>query len=119
MDEWILCWGETNYKPRKFYMFLFRNISAPNDITKIWKSKGIMRHKVFAWLMLMDMVNTRDMLPRRHFDIGEDHSCLTCTTRALETNGHLFFGCTFAKRAKTTISRNKNSLNMEYLEAKE
>ena len=57
-----------------------------------------MTHKVFAWLMLMDRVNTRNMLVRRHFLIGEDHSCMTCITRVLETNGNLLYDCTFARR---------------------
>lgn len=96
-DEWILCWGDAEFKPRKYYKFLFKNVNAPAYITKIWKSKCIMRHKVFAWLMLLDRVNTRDLLLRRHFFIGEDHACLLCNNTALETNKHLFYECTFAK----------------------
>ena len=47
VDEWILCWGDEQYKPKKFYRFLFRNVTAPSFITSIWKSKCIMKHKVF------------------------------------------------------------------------
>ena len=103
VDEWILCWGDEQFKPRKFYKFLFRNITAPTHITSIWKSKCIMRHKVFAWLMLMDRVNTRDFLLRRHFNIGEDHSCLMCNIDVLETNRHLLYECQFAIRCWDTI----------------
>ena len=103
VDEWILCWGDEQFNPRKFYKFLFRNRTAPTHITSIWKSKCIMRHKVFAWLMLMDRVNTRDMLLRRHFNIGEDHSCLMCNIDVLETNRHLLYECQFAIRCWDTI----------------
>ena len=89
-NAWIFFQVETEYRPRKFYKFLFRNITDPSYITKIGKSKCIMRHKVFAWLMLMDKVNQRDMLLRRHFNIRENHSCWMCNTSDLETNKHLF-----------------------------
>lgn len=95
-DEWITCWGDTSFNSVKFYKFYFRNLSLPQYITKIWRTKCMMKHKVFAWLILMDRVNTRDMLCRRHFNIGEDHSCLLCDTQPLETNKHLFFGCNFS-----------------------
>ena len=38
VDEWILCWGDEQYKPKKFYKFLFKNVTAPTYITSIWKS---------------------------------------------------------------------------------
>lgn len=95
-DEWILCWGDTVYTPKKFYRFSFRNCQAPEYITTIWKTKCIQRHKVFAWLMFMDRINTRDMLLRRHFQIGDDHACMLCNTQALETYKHLFFECDFS-----------------------
>lgn len=95
-DEWITCWGDTTFKSVKFYKFYFRNLKPPQYITRVWKTKCMMRHKVFAWLMLMDRVNTRDMLCRRHFNIRGDHSCLLCNTQPLETNKHLFFECQFS-----------------------
>jgi hypothetical protein len=54
-----------------------------------------MKHKVFAWLMLVDRINTRDMLKRRNFNIGLNHSCMTCDTGVTETRNHLFFMCSF------------------------
>ena len=77
---------------------MFRNIVAPQCITSVWKTKCIMRHKVFAWLMLHDRVNTRDLLLRRHFNIGENHNCPMCNMEALETNAHLFYECPFAAK---------------------
>lgn len=95
-DDWILCWGDTTFKPSKYYKFMFRNLNPPAHIVTIWKTKCMMRHKVFAWLMFMDRINTRDMLCRRHFNIGDDKSCLLCSIEPLETNKHLFFECGFS-----------------------
>lgn len=68
-----------------------------------------MRHKVFAWLMLLDRVNTRDMLLRRHFNIGNDHDCPLCNLGVLETNEHLFYECPFATRCWEIIGINWNN----------
>lgn len=95
-DDWVLCWGDVNFKPCKFYKFCFRELDPPAHIPAIWKSKCMMKHKVFIWLMFMDRVNTRDLLCRRHFNIGNDHSCMLCNSVPLETNIHLFFECEFS-----------------------
>lgn len=95
-DDWIMCWGDFHFKIRKFYAYCFREIFAPPYLTVVWKTKCMMRHKVFAWLMLVGKLNTGYMLCRRHFQIGEDRSCLICPTDALETSHHLFFSCKFS-----------------------
>lgn len=91
-----MCWGDVQFRTKNTMIFCFKDINTPLYITSIWKSKCMMRHKVFAWLMLVDRLNTKDMLCRRHFDIGEDHSCMLCPTGALETSTHLFFECQFS-----------------------
>lgn len=48
------------------------------------------------------------MLVRRHFNIGDDHSCMLCNTEVLETNKHLFFECSFANRCWQIIGINWN-----------
>ena len=114
-DEWILCWGDVDFKPQKFYKYMFRNVLTPTCITSIWKSKCIMRHKVFAWLMLNDRVNTRDLLLRRHFNIGEDHNCLVCDMEVLERNTHLFYDYPFATKCWETVGIHwDNQLDMQH-----
>ena len=54
-----------------------------------------MKHRVFAWLMLVDRINTRDMLRRRKFNIGTVFTCLLCDSGCDETRNHLFFECAF------------------------
>ena len=114
-DEWILCWGDADFKPKKFYKYMFRNILAPQCITFIWKTKCIMRHKVFAWLMLNDRVNTRDLLLRRHFNIGEDHKCPMCNMGVVETNAHLFYECSFATKCWDVVGIEwENDLDIQH-----
>jgi hypothetical protein len=94
-DAWKPIWGANSLKPKEFYSHCFRNCSTPKHVSDIWKSKCVMKHKVFAWLMLIDRINTRDMLKRRNFNIGLNHSCMTCGTGVTETRNHLFFMCSF------------------------
>jgi hypothetical protein len=55
-----------------------------------------MKWKVFAWLLLVDRLNTRNMLNRRQFAVmNNDFTCLLCAARLEETLTHLFFNCSF------------------------
>jgi hypothetical protein len=62
-----------------------------------------MKHKVFAWLMLVDRINTRNMLRRRNMDIGSVFSCMLCDTGLEETRNHLFFCCPFSSSCWSEI----------------
>jgi hypothetical protein len=95
-DIWSYVWEADDYKPKDFYSFCFRDIKPPKFLPYIWKSRCTMKHKMFAWLMLVDRINTRDMLRRRHFNIGAIYSCLTCDSGRDETRNHLFFDCDFS-----------------------
>jgi hypothetical protein len=53
-----------------------------------------MTHKTFAWLLLVDRLNTRDMLHRRHWNTTDNTHCELCPFRAY----HLFFQCNFSSR---------------------
>ena len=78
MDGWSFVWGTDSYRPKDFYKHFFRNIDPPAYLTAIWKNMVTMKHCVFAWPLLVDRINTRDMLKRRNFNIGDDHSCVLC-----------------------------------------
>ena len=57
-----------------------------------------MKIKVFGWLFLMDRVNTRDLLDRKHCALlSASISCSLCQENARETREHLFFDCAFSK----------------------
>ena len=89
-DEWITCWGDVQFRPKKFTNFFFRELQPPAYITMIWKTKCIMKLKVFTWPMLMDRVNVRDMLHRRHFDIGVTPVFCATPHHWKRTNTHFF-----------------------------
>jgi hypothetical protein len=52
--------------------------------------------KFFAWLLLSDHLNRRDLLHRRGKFLEEDYSCPLCHENIYETMMHLFFECSMA-----------------------
>ena len=63
----------------------------------IWKCSCTLKIKVFGWLLLMDRLNTRDMMQRRHWNIQDD-TCVLCQSSFHEDRVHLFFSCNFSQR---------------------
>ena len=49
--------------------------------------------KFFAWLLLVDRLNTRQMLRRRHKHLEEGYLCVLCPDRVDESSLHLLFEC--------------------------
>lgn len=68
-DAWIYDWGH-KYSSRKFYQFYFRDVECDDSFKWIWKSRCTMKLKVFAWLLLLERLNTKNMLHRRHYVVG-------------------------------------------------
>jgi hypothetical protein len=64
-DSWIYIWGQHRYSSSKYYHYHFRDIQPNLTILWIWKSKCIPKIKFFAWLLLNDRLNTRNILRRR------------------------------------------------------
>ena len=95
-DRWIFMWGSHIYSSQKFYALGFRNLQAPRSFTWLWKSKCTPRIKFFGWLLLVDRLNTRNMLRRRHFHVDAGYSCVMCNLDLEEDIQHLFFHCPFA-----------------------
>jgi hypothetical protein len=94
-DTWTYKWGDS-YTSRKYYKFMYRLVNPPTPLSWIWKSKLWPKLKVFSWLLLVDRLNTRNMLKRRHFNIGNIYSCVLCNSGDEETLEHLFFNCSFS-----------------------
>ena len=105
IDLWQPTWG-SEYTSRKFYKHAFDNLDCHPVFKSIWKSKCTNRIKFFAWLLLVDRLNTKTMLTRRHIFVHNDELCVMCNTGAAETINHLFFTCPFARQcwAKINIS---------------
>jgi hypothetical protein len=55
--------------------------------------------KFFAWLLLNDRLNTRNILRRRKKFLEEGYNCVLCQDGVEETIEHLFFDC------PSTVSR--------------
>jgi hypothetical protein len=63
-DEWTYIWGGS-YRASKFYAHIHSHISVPSVYKWVWKSSCRMTAKVFAWLILRDHLNTKDMLGQK------------------------------------------------------
>ena len=78
-DFWSWTPGKGPYSAKSYYTLAHANLPDDNPCKWIWKSRCIMKIKVFAWLMLNDKLNTRDMLLRRHWRSEEDDNlCPMC-----------------------------------------
>jgi hypothetical protein len=96
-DVWIYSWGE-KYVVANFYESIHSHITVPKVYHWLWKSSCVMTSKVFAWLLLKDRLNTKDMLQRRHWNVVEQSHCVLCPLRVHEDRSHLFFQCNFSQR---------------------
>ena len=96
IDTWTFIWGNSQYTSSSFYRLAFRNSYTPRTFKWIWKSKCIPMLKFFAWLILLDRLNTKDMIRRRNFHVQPNAHCVMCTTSVEEDVNHLFFCCPFA-----------------------
>ena len=61
-------------------------------------TKLLHKQKVFVWLFLVDRLNTRDMMARRHWHLDSGVNCAMCSRGQRETRDHLFFNCSFARK---------------------
>ena len=69
LDAKDICYwqGTCNaFKHKLFYYFMHSTLSFNPLLLWIWKSSWTMKIKVFAWMLIMDRLNTKDMVDRRH-----------------------------------------------------
>ena len=98
-DQWTYIWGSSKYTSKKMYNLPYKFIQPPKPFIWIWDSKCANKLKVFSWLMLVDRLNTRNILRRKKHNIqGNDYSCAICTQQQEETAFHLFFDCIFSRQ---------------------
>lgn len=95
-DIWEYTWGKS-YSISQAYKFLQGPPHPEPTFTWLWKSCCQKKHKVFAWYLLHNRLNTRAMLQRKNFHLP-DYNCIMCGLHTLETRDHLFFHCPFATR---------------------
>ncbi len=80
-DVWSFIWGTGIYTAKRFYNLNYSSLQLPRPMIWLWKTKCVMKIKVFAWLLFCDRLNTRDMLDRRHCAKEDDDlTCALCNT---------------------------------------
>ena len=95
-DSWSFMWGNQLYSSSRYYNLVFQHFPVSPIFKRLWQSKCTPRLKFFAWLLLVDRLNTRNMLLRRHYNVHPNSWCVLCSTQEEEDLNHLFFTCPFA-----------------------
>lgn len=86
------------------YKLVFAGLQVPKTFKLLWKDKCMPRIKFFVWLLIMDWMNTKDMLQRRNNNVQSGTHYVLCQGAIRETREHLFFDCVFAKHFWSLIS---------------
>jgi hypothetical protein len=97
-DEWKTIWKDGTYSAKRFYQHSFRGFTCSKVYGWIWKSQCLLKIKVFAWLLISDRLNTKDMIKRRHWNVTDEYHCVLCPAHCYEDRIHLFFECVFSMR---------------------
>jgi hypothetical protein len=105
-DKWTYEWASDKYSSRLFYKYCFRELKPHISFQWLWKSKCIPKMKFFCWLVLSDIINTRNMIKRRNFILNSGYSCPICDTPPEETVEHLFFHCPFSEECWSNLNLN-------------
>jgi hypothetical protein len=69
---------------------------TPEIFSWVWKSSCRAKHNFFFWLLLLDRLNTRNLLARKFFNLPS-YLCATLQCNQEETLVHLFWTCPFAE----------------------
>jgi hypothetical protein len=96
-DYWHFIWEQQFYSSSKFYQYHFKDIHPNRIVLWIWKSKCVHTIRFFAWFLLNDRLNTRNVLKRRKKHLDEGYNCVLCSDSVEETVEHLFFYCSVAR----------------------
>ena len=104
-DVWSFIWGTGIYTAKRFYNLNYSSLQPPRPMIWLWKTKCVMKIKVFAWLLFCDRLNTRDMLDKRHCAKEDDDlTCALCNTHH-QTSCllHMSFQCGLLAAARHSL----------------
>ena len=98
--------GNQTYTSRRYYRSFAstKNLQVPRIFKILWSSKCTQRIKFFTWLLLVDRLNTKTMLLRRHFHVQPNAHCIMCNNSSEEDIDHLFFTCPLAVSCWNSLS---------------
>ena len=88
-DTWSYIWGTEQFSVAKAYKVLMGVKVGPQQFNWIWSSSCQPKHKVFFWRLLHDRLNTRNLLRRKSFHLG-NYNCAVNNCPREETLQHLF-----------------------------
>lgn len=81
----------------RVYKFLASHSEIDPAFSWICKSYCQPKHKVFFWLLIKDILCTRNLLKRRNMKL-ESYNCELCSLAVEESSDHLFPDCPFARQ---------------------
>ena len=82
---------DSNSQKARFYRFLFEQLPKNDALAAIWKSKSLPKLKVFSWLLMIDRLNTRDLMQRKQWHLDTGPNCVLCQSGSLEDRDQLLF----------------------------
>ena len=94
-DWWTYIWGTSQFSSQKAYRHLLGHADTHPVFRWLWKSCCQNKHKVFFWLLIIDRLNTRNILRRKNMALPS-YDCAICNNGTEETLLHLFFQCPLA-----------------------
>lgn len=71
-----ICLGEKLTPASKAYAAIVGSSQAPRQFIWLWKSTSRGRHKFFFWLLVLDCLNTRNLLRRKNFVLAKLLLCV-------------------------------------------
>lgn len=90
------------FSSHKAYVQLIGTRQVHPAYSWLWKSCCQNKRKVFFWLLMKDMISTRNLLKRKHMAL-DVYNCAICSIGTEETLIHLFLDCPFAISCWSTL----------------
>lgn len=99
---WHYSWGSTTYNTKKAYSMMLGVLETSPLFPWLWSSSNLGKHKFFVYVLIKDMLNTRNLLRRKN-KTPNDYSCVLYNIGCEETSFHLFFEYSFSQSCWNTI----------------
>jgi hypothetical protein len=97
-DQRVFVWGSSKYAASKFYNLMFAQLPKDPALNAIWKSRSMPKLKVFAWLLMLDHLNTRELMIRKNWHLDSGPECVLRDEILIESRDHLYFDCSLAQQ---------------------
>jgi len=90
-NQCTFIWGNPIYTSSKFYKCVFSGFHAEQTFTWLWQTKCTLCLKFFAWLLIVDRLNTKDILRRRRLHTQSGFTCVIWCNVGSEQNKIIYF----------------------------